>query len=54
MVDDIQYCGKCNRQQQSSEGMTHCKICKSRVITWDTNKVSAAEIKAMWKRLWGS
>lgn len=52
MPNEIYYCGKCERQQQESEGHL-CKVCKKPTVTWSSNE-SATDVKNKWKRLYGN
>ncbi len=50
MSDEVYFCGKCDRQQQTSAGIP-CKICGKRTVSWYLNRESAEDVRRKWKRL---
>lgn len=52
MAEDIYFCGKCDRQQQPSEG-NRCKVCGKVTVSWDTGRESHEDVKRKWKHING-
>lgn len=50
MSDEVYFCGKCERQQQTSEGIP-CKDCGKRTVSWFTRRESVEAAEAKWKKL---
>jgi len=50
MSNEVEFCGKCKRQQSQDDGYT-CKICGKPTVTWnmDTESASAAQKKWEWR-----
>lgn len=50
---EVYYCGKCDRQQQPSEGIK-CKQCGKQTVSWNTDdKNGLVEAKRKWKQING-
>lgn len=45
---EVYYCGKCQRQQEPSQG-ERCKICGKITVSWDTSRESEGEAQRKWK-----
>ena len=45
---EVYYCGKCRRQQQTSGG-ERCKHCGKVTVSWDTSRESEADALKKWK-----
>lgn len=49
-MSEVYFCGKCDRQQQTREGIP-CKICGKSTVSWFTNKETAQDAKRKWKHI---
>lgn len=52
MKDEVYYCGKCRRQQQSREG-EKCKICGKLTVSWHINREKESDAIRKWKQVNG-
>lgn len=51
-MEEVYYCGKCNRQQMPSEGIK-CKICEKTTVSWYLNRESDTDALKKWKNING-
>lgn len=52
MSSEVYFCGKCNRQQGTNEGVK-CKICGKTTVSWYTDRESSEDAKRKWKSING-
>ena len=52
-MSDIEFCGKCNRQQERSRDGEKCKVCGCPTVTWVSYE-TAEQVMEKWKKLWGA
>jgi hypothetical protein len=49
---EVYYCGKCQRQQQPSDG-ERCKVCGKITVSWDTSRESEKDALSKWRAVNG-
>lgn len=49
-MSEVYYCGKCKRQQQTSEGI-RCKVCGKRTVSWYTDRESHSDAQRKWDHI---
>jgi hypothetical protein len=52
LQDEVQYCGKCRRQQQPSQG-EKCIHCGKQTVVWDINRQKEEEVMKAWRHING-
>jgi hypothetical protein len=51
-MDEVYFCGSCNRQQGTHEG-ERCKVCRRLTVSWYPGRESADVAMRRWKHING-